>query len=167
MNRAALVCVLLFALTSLLLAHGTTVAKTREFLAPHGERALLTPASKTTEPNGFAVAKAAWTPDRDYFVYSLENLAGHAPWHTATQFVSFKHFVPGYTSQVCLLDSYLDNPGITTLDFQLAPNSVTTRVYGASSDATVSLRVITPQTPINGRSRCVPCERATPVKFGP
>jgi hypothetical protein len=38
----------------------------------------------------------------------------------------------------------------------LGPNSVTTRVYGAGSDVTVSLPVITPQTPINGRSRCVP-----------
>ena len=88
----------------------------------------MTPASKTTKPSlnesrvniltsrgdkvgsldsssedgehGFAVAKAAWTPDGDYFVYSLENSAGHAPCHTPTQSVSFRHFTWLYVASV-------------------------------------------------------------------
>jgi hypothetical protein len=69
--------------------------------------------------------------------------------------------------EICLLDSYLDSPGITTPDFRLtAPDSVTTRVYGDKSDVTVSLSRIT-QAPVNGRSRCVRCEMAIPVKFLP
>jgi hypothetical protein len=111
---------------------------------------------------GYAVAQAAWTPDGNYFVYSLQSSGGHVPWHTPTQFVS-----AGPMREICLLDSYLDSPGITTPDFRLtAPDSVTTRVYGDKSDVTVSLSRIT-QAPVNGRSRCVRCEMAIPVKFLP
>jgi hypothetical protein len=69
--------------------------------------------------------------------------------------------------EICLLDSYLDNPGIATADFRVtAPDLVTTRVHGAKSDVTVSLSRIT-GAPVNGRSRCVRCEMAIPVKFPP
>ena len=118
--------------------------------------------------HGYVVAKAGWTADENFFVFSLENSGGHAPWHTPIQFVSFGKYSPGFRQQVCLLDSYLDNPGITTPDFKLTtPNSITTRIYGASKDVTVSLSAITSQHPVNGKSRCVPCEYAKSVRFAP
>jgi hypothetical protein len=118
--------------------------------------------------HGFAVAKASWTADENFFVFSLQSSGGHQPWHSPTEFVSFQRYTPGFRAQVCLLDSYLDDPGITDPDFRLtAPDSVTTRVYNASNEVTVSLGAITSQHPVNGKSRCVPCEYQKPVRFGP
>ena len=176
--------------SSLLLGQTKSDANVREVRAANGARAIVVAAGKARMvshnesridiytaksdkvcsldmssddgEHGYAVAKAAWTPDGDYFVYSLQNSGGHAPWHTPTLFVSMNG-----TREICLLDSFLDNPGITTDNFRLtAPDSVTTRVYGAKSDVTVSLSRIT-QAPVNGRSRCVRCEMAIPVKFLP
>src|SRR5664279_2912042 len=31
--------------------------------------------------HGQSVAKASWTPDSQFFVYSLGNTGGHQPWH--------------------------------------------------------------------------------------
>ena len=176
--------------SSLLLGQTKFAATAQESRAPDGARAVVLPAGNVGTPShnesridiytakgdkvcsldfssddgehGYAVAQAGWTPDGNYFVYSLESSGGHAPWHTPTEFVSANPI-----REICLLDSYLDNPGITKPDFRLAPpDSVTTRVYGAKSDVTVSLSRIT-QSPVNGRSRCVRCQMAIPVKFLP
>lgn len=191
MKRSAItfLCIAFFS-SSLLIAQTKSTATVREVRAANGARAVVLAAGKAGMPthneskidiytaksdkvcsldlssddgqHGHAVAKAAWTPDGNYFVFSMSSSGGHQPWHAPTQFVSMTG-----TREVCLLDSYLDNPGITTPDFRLtAPDSVTTRVYGAKSDVTVSLGRIT-QAPVNGRSRCVRCEMAIPVKFLP
>jgi hypothetical protein len=190
MNRAAIIFLCFAFSSSLLLAQTKLDATPRQIVSPDGKRAVVMPAGKPGTPSqreslieiftsafdkicsldfssddgehGYSVAKIAWTPDGNYLVYSLQSSGGHAPWHTPTQFVSVN-----FNREICLLDSYLDNPGLTTPDFRLtAPDSVTTRVYGAQSDATVSLSRIT-QAPVNQRSRCVPCDRTTPVKFLP
>jgi hypothetical protein len=190
MKRTAITFLCLAFSSSLLFAQTKSDAAAREVRTANGARAVVLPAGKagTQSHNesridiytakgdkvcsldlssddgehGYAVAKAAWTPDGNYLVYSLQSSGGHAPWHTPTLFV-----LMNFDRPVCLLDSYLDNPGITTSDFKLtAPDSVTTRVYGAKSDVTVSLSRIT-QSPVNGRSRCVRCEMAIPVKFLP
>src|SRR5207248_11363542 len=36
--------------------------------------------------HGYGVTKAAWTPDSQFFVYSLESSGGHQSWHTPVQF---------------------------------------------------------------------------------
>ena len=36
--------------------------------------------------HGYGVKKAVWTPDSNFFVYSLENSGGHSPWHTPVEF---------------------------------------------------------------------------------
>jgi hypothetical protein len=190
MKRRAITSVCIIFFSSLLSAQTKSDASAREVGAANGARAIVIAAGKAgTQSHNessidiytakgdkvcsldlssddaeqkYVVAKAAWTPDGNYFVYSLRNSGGHAPWHTPTLFVSTAPI-----RQVCLLDSYLDNPGITIAEFRLtAPDSVTTRVYGAKSDVTVSLSRIT-QPPVNGRSRCVRCEMAIPVKFLP
>jgi hypothetical protein len=190
MKRTAITFLCIISFSSLLPAQARSDATPRESRAPNGARAVVLPAGKPGTPShnesrieiftakgdqvcsldvssddgehGYAVAQAAWTPDGNYFVYSLQSSGGHAPWHTPTLFVSTTPM-----REACLLDSYLDNPGITTPGFRLtAPDSVTTRVYGAKSNVTVSLSRIT-QSPVNGRSRCVRCEMAIPVKFLP
>jgi len=49
---------------------------------------LLCPADYSSEDSehGYGVAKAAWTPDAQFFVYSLQSSGGHSPWHTPVQF---------------------------------------------------------------------------------
>ena len=173
------------------LAQSTPKASTRQYTAGDGSRAVITPLGLSGESridiytahldkicsldytsedgeHGLAVAKASWTDDDNFFVFSMNISGGHSPWHKPTYFVSFREYSPVYPAQVCLLDSFLDNPGITTSDFQLtAPNSVTTRVYEAREVVTVSLSAITSQHPVNGKSRCVPCEYQKTVRFGP
>jgi len=190
MKRATIAFLCVAFSSSLLVSQTKSDATARESRAPGGARAVVLAAGKAGTPSrnesrieiftakgdkvcsldfssddgehGYAVAKAAWTPDGNYYVYSLESSGGHAPCHTPTQFISANPI-----REICLLDSFLDNPGITTPDFKLtAPDLVTTRVYGAKSDVTVSLSRIT-QAPVNGRSRCVRCEMAIPVKFLP
>jgi hypothetical protein len=40
--------------------------------------------------HGFAVIKAHWTPDSQFFVYSMASSGGHQPWHSPTYFYSRK-----------------------------------------------------------------------------
>jgi len=193
MKRTAITFLCITFSSSLLFAQTKSDAAARESRAPNGARAVVLPAGKPGTPShsesrieiftaaldkkcsldfssddgqhGYAVAEAAWTPNGNYFVFSLKSSGGYASWHTPTEFVLMNSL--NFNDQVCILDSYLDNPGITTPDFKLtAPDLVTTRVYGAKSDVTVSLSHIT-QAPVNGRSRCVRCEMAIPVKFLP
>jgi hypothetical protein len=191
MNRVIAARLVLILSSTVVLAQSTSKPTPRQYRASNGSRAVITPVGPGGESrvdiytsrldkvcsldyssedgeHGYFVAKAAWTADGNFFVFSLENSGGHSPWHTPTEFVSFEKYTPGFHAEVCLLDSYLDGPGISTPDFQLtAPNSVTTSVYNASKEITVSLSAITSQHPVNGKSRCVPCEYQKPVHFGP
>jgi hypothetical protein len=38
--------------------------------------------SSNDSEHGYAVAKAAWTADSQFFVYSLQSSGGHSLWHT-------------------------------------------------------------------------------------
>lgn len=38
--------------------------------------------------HGYGVTKAEWTPDSQFFVYSLESSGGHSAWHSPMQFFS-------------------------------------------------------------------------------
>ena len=172
MKRTAItfLCMAVFS-PSLLIAQTKSDTTVREVRAANGARAVVLAAGKAGTPshNGnrieiytaksdkvcsldlssddgeheYSVAKAAWTPDGNYLVYSLQSSGGHAPWHTPTVFVSMTGM-----REACLLDSYLDNPGITMADFKLtAPDSVTTRVHGAKSEID---RVAKPHHPSSG-----------------
>ena len=44
--------------------------------------------SSEDSEHGYGVAKASWTPDSQFFVYSLENSGGHQPWQTPVDFYS-------------------------------------------------------------------------------
>ena len=87
--------------------------------------------------HGFAVAKAEWTPDSRFFVYSLTSSGGHQPWHTPTDFYDRIHGV------LRSLDNYFPE-GISKADFLLvAPNTVETEVWrGRPVPISVSLAAL-------------------------
>jgi len=77
--------------------------------------------------HGFGVVKAAWTPDQEYFVFSLTSSGGHQAWHAPTLFYSVKD------DAIRALDSYVDG-GISKANFILkAPNTVLTEVSRGES----------------------------------
>ena len=55
-------------------ASGELLAK-KDYFSPDGE-------------HGFGLTKAAWTPDSQFFVYSLESSGGHQSWHSPVWFYS-------------------------------------------------------------------------------
>ena len=82
--------------------------------------------------HGYAVAKAAWTPDSQFFVFSLENSGGHSPWHSPTKFYARKQ------QRIMSLDEALHNS--VTGEFVIgAPDKVTVHVWFKKRKVTVSL----------------------------
>jgi hypothetical protein len=85
--------------------------------------------------HGFGVVKAGWTPDSQYFVYSLTSSGGHQPWHAQTSFYSRA------SGRVRDLDDFFDSAGIASADFKLvAPNTVETTILREKEEP-VSLRL--------------------------
>ena len=90
--------------------------------------------SKDNE-HGSRVVKAEWTPDSQYFVFSLTSSGGHQPWHALTQFLSRND------GTVRSLDDYFA-PGISKADFRLvAPNTVKTEVWREDKSTAVSIEL--------------------------
>lgn len=74
--------------------------------------------SSEDSEHGCGVVKAEWTPDSQYFVYSLASSGGHQAWHAPTQFLSRGD------GKVRSLDDYFEI-GITSPDFRIiAPNTI-------------------------------------------
>jgi len=184
MDRAALACVSVAFLAPLLLGQTKPNITERVFRSPGSGRAEILQLGETGESrvefyssggdhlcsadyssadgtHGLVVAKAEWTPDKRYFVFSMQSSSGHQPWHAPTSF---------YTSDdhmLCSLDDFLDPPGIATTDFTLAaPNQITTVIYGKQMPASTPLDRITKTGTRNGKPRCVPCENSAVYRFG-
>lgn len=67
--------------------------------------------------HGFGVAKAQWTPDSNFFVYSMSSSGGHQPWHSPVYFFSVHDF------KIRSLDDRVGS--VTDPNFGLsAPNTV-------------------------------------------
>jgi hypothetical protein len=78
--------------------------------------------------HGFGVVKAAWTPDGEYFVFSLTSSGGHQAWHAPTLFFSRKD------NAIFHLDNYAEGSGISKGDFDLkAPSIVLTEAWRGKS----------------------------------
>ena len=89
--------------------------------------------SSEDSEHGFGVVKAEWTPDSQYFVFSLTSSGGHQSWHAPTQFLSRKD------ATVRTLDDYFTASGISNSDFRIvAPDTVKTEVQ---RDKTVPVSV--------------------------
>lgn len=94
-----------------------------EFYSPRQELLCALDYSSEDHEHGFGVVKAAWTPDNNYFVFSLTSSGGHQAWHAPTLFYSVRD------SEIHSLDSYTDAVGISKGDFKLKfPNIVLTEV---------------------------------------
>ena len=75
--------------------------------------------------HGEAICKGAWTPDGEFFVFSMTNTGGHSPLGRPTWFYS--------RQRNRLYDLDLAIGYITTCNFTLqAPNWLTTEVHGNS-----------------------------------
>lgn len=95
-----------------------------EFRGPGSEPLCGINYSSSDGDHGFGVVEAAWTPDSQYFVFSLTSSGGHQSWHAPTQFYSRK------ARAIRTLDDYLDGSGITKPDFTLrSPNIIDTVIW--------------------------------------
>src|SRR5437899_963523 len=55
-----------------------------EFYSPQHEMLCALDYSSEDSEHGFGIVKAAWTPDSNYFVFSLTSSGGHQSWHFPT-----------------------------------------------------------------------------------
>jgi hypothetical protein len=105
-----------------------------EFKSSDGKIACALDYSSEDNEHGFGVVKAEWTPDSQYFVFSLTSSGGHQAWHTPTQFLSRKD------AKIRTLDNYTAGAGISNADFQLiAPNTIKTEVWNWKDQQAVSV----------------------------
>ncbi len=83
--------------------------------------------------HGFGISKAAWTPDSQFFVYSLESSGGHQSWHTPVQVFSRRR------SKINKLDDVLKD-AVSNPQFVIsAPDRVTVELLFSKQTKTVSL----------------------------
>ena len=73
--------------------------------------------------HGFGVVKARWTPDSQFFVYSMASSGGHQPWKSPTWFYSRT------SGKIQGIEQILGKP-VLYPDFAVkAPNTVTIRTW--------------------------------------
>ena|SRR5215469_18622382 len=83
--------------------------------------------------HGYGVTKAAWTPDSQFFVYSLASSGGHQSWHTPVLFFSRR------SSKIVSLDDLLKD-AISNPQFEIsAPDRITVILWSTMQTKTVSL----------------------------
>jgi len=75
--------------------------------------------------HGFGVEQAAWTPDSQFFVFSMSSSGGHQPWHSPTYFVARRD------NKLRSLDDYLGP--ITDPEFKVGPPDII-RTVGQRKD---------------------------------
>jgi len=86
--------------------------------------------------HGYGVAKAAWTPDSGFFVYSLENSGGQQPWHSPVEFYSRA------AGRIFSLDDALHD-AVANAQFSVAaPDRVTVVLWFSKTTRTVSLSAL-------------------------
>jgi len=97
-----------------------TVSAKRDYTSEDGE-------------HGYGVTKAAWTPDSQFFVYSLESSGGHQAWHSPVWLFSRKE------NKFLSLDHAL-NDAVANPEFHVsAPDRVTVELYFSKHTRTVAL----------------------------
>jgi dipeptidyl aminopeptidase/acylaminoacyl peptidase len=83
--------------------------------------------------HGHGVTKAQWTPDSQFFVYSLESSVGHQAWHSPVQYFGRR------SGRIASLDDAL-NDAVMNPQFSVeAPDKVTVDLYFGKKTSTVSL----------------------------
>jgi hypothetical protein len=131
-----------------------------EFYEADGRKLCSADYSSADGMHGFGVAKAEWTPDQRYFVFSMTSSGGHSVMSTPTQFFSSRD------QSLCSLDSYGGELPIEFADFGLsAPNTVKVTVNGSERQVRVSLGSIDAKAP-NKEHGCIPCKGGLIHEFG-
>jgi len=106
-----------------------------EIKSSNGKIACALDYSSEDNEHGFGVVKAEWTPDSQYFVFSLTSSGGHQAWHAPTQFLNRKD------GRVRTLDDYFEF-GISRADFRIiAPSTVNTELMGVEKPIPVSVNL--------------------------
>jgi hypothetical protein len=151
--------------TRIVISHAKRRATTREslitFYSSKGQKLCSADYSSEDGEHGYGVAKAAWTPDGRYFVYSLESSGGHSVMNTPTEFFSRD------ARQVCSLDAFVGGNGIEFADFQLSPpDTVELTVNAVAKPVRVSLGSIMNRSDKLWMQHCVPCTEGKVHKFG-
>lgn len=117
-----------------------------EFRSIDGKIACVLDYSSEDSEHGFGVVKAEWTPDSQYFVFSLTSSGGHQAWHAPTQFFSRKD------RKIRTLDDYVAAAGISNADFRLvAPNAIKTEVWREEKAVPITLKLDTLPPPSSWR----------------
>jgi len=83
--------------------------------------------------HGYGVSKAVWTPDSQFFVFSLESSGGHSAWHSPVQFFSRKY------NKITSLDDALNDAVMNPQFLVAAPDHVTVELWFSKQTKTVSL----------------------------
>ena len=86
--------------------------------------------------HGYGIAKAQWTPNSRFFVFSLESSGGHSAWHSPVLFFSVER------NEVFSLDDALRD-AVMNPQFKItAPDKVTVELYFTRKTGTVSLSTV-------------------------
>jgi len=89
--------------------------------------------------HGYSIVKAAWTPDSNFFVYSLSNSGGHQPWHSPVDFYCRSQ------EKIFSFDDALHD-AVTNPQFAVtSPDRVTVELWFSKARRTVSLSVLAPK----------------------
>jgi hypothetical protein len=83
--------------------------------------------------HGYGVTKAAWTPDSQFFVYSLESSGGHQAWNSPVWFFSREE------NKFRSLDHALNDAVANPMFRVSTPDRVTVELYFSKQTRTVAL----------------------------
>jgi hypothetical protein len=129
-----------------------------EFYSSENQRLCTLDYSSEDGEHGFGVVKATWTPDSQYFVFSLSSSGGHQSWHAPTLFYNPK------LRAIFTLDDYLEGSGIAMGGFTLkAPNTVRTEVW-KDKPVPVSVRLDVLSTDSRGSNRPLACVEGNVIR---
>jgi len=85
--------------------------------------------------HGYGVTEASWTPDSQFFVFSLASSGGHSPWHSPVQYFHRKDGKDGIVSLDDALRDSIMNPHFLIA----APDLITVNLWFSRQTRTVSL----------------------------
>ncbi len=116
--------------------------------------------SSQDSEHGWGVAKAAWTPDSQFFVYSLQSSGGHSPWHTPVQFYNRRQ------NKILSLDDAVGD-SIADPEFSIRePDEITVTLYFSQRQITLRLSELPPAKPQKKAHRREGAFAQIPLKSG-
>ena len=116
--------------------------------------------SSNDSEHGYGVAKAAWTPDSQFFVYSLQSSGGHSPWHTPVQFYNRRQ------NKILSLDDAVGD-SVAYPEFSIRePDEITVTLYFSKRQMTLRLSQLAQAKPQKKAHRREGAFAQIPLKSG-